>query len=372
MNGPIVITGGGTGGHIFPMQAVAEQLIAHGVEPSQLRFVGGRRGQELTLLASSAINLTSLPGRGLRRSLGPEAVLQNIGAVSGLLVAVGVALVKVRKWRPSVVVSVGGYASFATSLAAVLWRRPLVLVEFDATPGVAQRVLARFAVKQCCAFPSDAKNAVVTGAPVRDAVLAVDRSDEARSRARSFAVPPIEGDRMVVVVMTGSLGSTRVNRAVIELVSRWSNRRDRTIIHVTGQRDFEMVTKERPTTDGLDYRIVDFADMTVNWALCDVAICRAGAMTLNELTILAIPSVLVPLPHAPGDHQTQNALLVVEAGGARLVVDADCTGAKLDEVLGSIMEPATLSNMGNAAGTLGRRDGASRIAVEILNVEVSS
>lgn len=372
MNGPIVITGGGTGGHIYPMQAVAEQLIAHGVEPSQLRFVGSRRGQEVTLLASSRIALTLLPGRGLRRSIAPDAVLQNIGAVFGLLAAMGIAFVRVRAWRPSVVVSVGGYASFATSLAAVLWRRPLVLVEFDATPGVAQRVLARFAVKQCCAFPNVATNAVVTGAPVRDAVLAVDRSHDARSHARKCANPPIDEGRSVVVVMTGSLGSTRVNRAVLELVSRWSNRRDRTIIHVTGQRDFEMVAEERPPTNGLDYRIAAFGDMTVNWALCDVAICRAGAMTLNELTILAIPSVLVPLPNAPGDHQTQNALLIVEVGGARLVLDAECTGAKLDEVLGSMMEPEILSNMAASAGTLGRRDGASRIAEEILNVRDSS
>jgi UDP-N-acetylglucosamine:LPS N-acetylglucosamine transferase len=283
-----------------------------------------------------------------------------------------VATVKVRTWRPSVVVSVGGYASFATSFAAVLWRRPLVLVELDATPGAAQRVLARFATKQCRAFPSDAANAVVTGAPVRDEVLAIDRSKDARSHARMAAVPPIEEGRSVVVVMTGSLGSTRVNRAVLELASRWSNRRDRTIIHVTGQRDYDMVVRERPTSDGLDYRVMAFADMTVNWALCDVAICRAGAMTLNELTILAIPSILVPLPGAPGDHQTQNALLVVEAGGARLVVDADCTGAKLDEVLGAVMDPATLSTMGRAAGTLGRRDGASRIATEIVNIGVAS
>ena len=372
MNGPIVITGGGTGGHIYPMQAVAEQLIAHGVAASQLRFVGSRRGQEATALASSDIQLTLLPGRGLRRSFGPEAVVKNCGAVLGLVAAIGMALVKVRSWRPSVVVSVGGYASFAASFAAVLWRRPLVLVELDATPGVAQRVLARFAVKQCCAFPSEAKNAVVTGAPVRDAILAIDRSDGARSLARSAAIPPIYRSRSVVVVMTGSLGSTRVNRAVLELAALWSERHDRTIIHVTGQRDFAMVTRERPTTNGLDYRVLAFADMTAIWALCDVAICRAGAMTLNELTILALPSVLVPLPGAPGDHQTENALLVVEAGGARLVMDGDCTGVKLDDVLGSMMEPATLSAMGKSAGSLGRRDGAARIAVEIVRVAEAS
>jgi UDP-N-acetylglucosamine:LPS N-acetylglucosamine transferase len=270
------------------------------------------------------------------------------------------------------VVSVGGYASFATSLAAVLWRRPLVLVELDAAPGAAQRVFARFATTQCCAFPTEAPNAVVTGAPVRNEVLGIDRSHEARVRARSAAVPPIDDGRTVVVVMTGSLGSTKVNRAVLDLAGRWSTRSDRTIIHVTGQRDFDTVMQSRPTTDGLDYRVVAFADMTVKWALCDVAVCRAGAMTLNELTVLSIPSVLVPLPGAPGDHQTQNALLVVEAGGARLVVDSDCTGEKLDEVLSSMLDAETMSTMARAAGTLGRRDGASRIAQEILSLGTRS
>lgn len=372
MVGPIVITGGGTGGHIYPMRAVADQLMAHGVAANQLRFVGSRRGQEATLLASSGVELTLLPGRGLRRSFRPRAVGQNLGALCSLVAALFFAFVKVGRWRPSVVVSVGGYASFAASFAAVLWRCPLVLVELDATPGFAHRVLTRFAATRCCAFPSDGAHAVVTGAPVRDEVLAIDRSPEGRSRARRAAVPPIDEDRTVVVVMTGSLGSTRVNRAVLELARRWSTRRDRTLIHVTGTRDYETVVRERPVTDGLDYRTLAFADMSVYWALCDVAICRAGAMTLNELTILAIPSILVPLPGAPGDHQTRNALLVVEAGGARLVVDADCTGATLDAALGFVLDGATLASMGRAAGTLGRRDGASRIAAEVLKLARSS
>jgi UDP-N-acetylglucosamine--N-acetylmuramyl-(pentapeptide) pyrophosphoryl-undecaprenol N-acetylglucosamine transferase len=145
MAGPIVITGGGTGGHIFPMEAVADQLRALGFAPSDLRFVGSRRGQESTLLAASDVALTLLPGRGFRRSLRGDALAQNLGAAGSLLAAVAIAISNVRRWRPSVVVSLGGYASFATTLAAVLWRRPLVLVELDAEPGAAQRLFTRFA-----------------------------------------------------------------------------------------------------------------------------------------------------------------------------------------------------------------------------------
>jgi UDP-N-acetylglucosamine:LPS N-acetylglucosamine transferase len=350
------------------MEAVADQLRADGVPASDLRFVGSRRGQESTLLAASTVALTLLPGRGLRRSFSAEALAQNLGAVVSLLGALAIATVKVRQWRPSVVVSLGGYASFATTLAAVLWRRPLVLVELDAEPGAAQRLFTRFARARCCAFPTSDPKAVVTGTPLRASIVSVDRSPDAQRSARAAAAPPIDDARRVVVVMTGSLGSTTVNRAVSELASRWSTRRDRAILHVAGRRDVDVVRAAAPITDGLDYRILEFADMAQLWTLGDVAICRAGASTVAELTTLSIPSVLVPLPHAPGDHQMKNALAVVEAGGARLVVDAECTGAKLDEVLDSIMEPETLASMGRAAGQLGRRDAAASIAGVVARV----
>jgi UDP-N-acetylglucosamine--N-acetylmuramyl-(pentapeptide) pyrophosphoryl-undecaprenol N-acetylglucosamine transferase len=367
MDGPIVITGGGTGGHIFPMRAVADALRARGISASDLRFVGSRRGQERDLLASGDVALTLLPGRGLRRSLRPEALVENAGAVVGLVAAVFLALAHVRRWRPSVVVSLGGYASFATSLAAVLWRRPLVLVELDVEPGVAQRLFARAARARCCAFPSNDPKAVVTGTPLREAVVSIDRSDTARTRARAQFNEPIDDGRVVIVVMTGSLGSTTVNRAILELARRWAERDDRTIVHVTGRRDFEMVQRERPVTGALDYRILEFADMTELWAVCDVAICRAGASTVAELTTLSIPSILVPLPRM-GDHQTKNALAVVDVGGAALVNDAQCNGTTLDDALASVITPETLATMARAAGTLGRRDAAAAIADVVRRV----
>ena len=367
MTGPIVITGGGTGGHIFPMEAVADQLRARGVEARDLRFVGSRRGQESTLLATSDVALTLLPGRGFRRAFGFDALIQNLGAAVSLSAALIIALIKLGQWRPSVVVSLGGYASFASALAAVLWRRPLVLVELDAEPGAAQRLFTRFARARCCAFPSHDPKVVVTGTPLRENIATVDRAPESIASARARFVPPIDDERTVVVVMTGSLGSTRVNHAVSELAGRWSQRRDRTLIHVAGRRDVQMVRADAPATDGLDYRILEFGDMVELWAVCDVAICRAGASTVAELTTLQIPSVLVPLPRM-GEHQLKNALVVVETGGARLVLDAECSGAKLDEVLSSMTEPETRATMGRAAGTLGRRDAAQRIAEVIANV----
>lgn len=366
--GPVVITGGGTGGHVFPMEAVADALRARGVAPRDLRFVGSRRGQESTLLAGGDIALTLLPGRGLRRSARPRDVLVNFGAAAGLVAAVVTAAVALRRWRPSVVVSVGGYASFAVSMAAVLWRVPLVLVEFDAAPGAAQSVLRRFAARRCCAFANDDPLTVVTGAPLRSALEALDRSDEARRRARRHAEPPIDESRVVVVVMTGSLGSARVNDAVCDLASRWSSREDLTLVHVTGRRDYDDVLARVPESGGLDYRVVAFGDMVAWWGVCDVAVCRAGAITVAELALLAIPSVLVPLPGAPGDHQTKNAEVMVRAGGARLLADDRCTGETLAAALETLLAPEARAHAAAGARSLGRPDAARAIADVVLEV----
>lgn len=367
MAGPVVITGGGTGGHVYPMQAIAEALMARGVAAREVRFVGSRRGQEAQLLASGDVALTLLPGRGLRRSLRAGDLARNAAAAAGLLGAFAVALWWVRRWRPSVVVSVGGYASFAVAAAAVAWRRPLVLVEFDAAPGAAQRVLRRFATARCCAFATPGANVVVTGAPVREAIEAIDRSRGARERARAVAVPPIDPARVVVVVMTGSLGAGRVNAAVRDLAVLWSERRDRTLVHVTGRRDYLEYVATKPETSGLDYRVVAFGDMVELWSLADVAICRAGAITVAELTALGIPSVLVPLPGAPHDHQSKNALAVVRVDGATMLRDQECSGAALYERLETMMAPGTLEAMSSAARRLARPHAAEAIAAVVLD-----
>lgn len=372
MAGPVVITGGGTGGHVFPMQAVAEALKSKGLGASDLRYVGSRRGQESRLLGDGDIELTLLPGRGLRRSLRPKDIVINVGTALGLVVALATALVLIRRWRPSVVVSVGGYASFALSFAAACWRTPLVLVELDAIPGAAQRLVARRAIKRCCAFPSTGENVIVTGAPLRAEIENIDRSSDARRLAKGRATPPVDAERSVVVVMTGSLGSTRVNSAVSELAALWSTRRDRTIFHVTGRRDFAEVQRHAPELKGLDYRVVEFGDMVALWALADVAVCRAGATTLAELTALSIPSVLVPLPNAPDDHQSKNARAVVAAGGAELIVDAECDATTLDATLERTLAPSTLEAMARGAGTLAHHDAALAIAAVILGVRASS
>lgn len=353
------------------MLAIAEALIDEGVGAEQLRFVGSRRGQDAAILRGAAVSLTLLTGRGLRRSWRASDVAANALAVLGLAAAALEALRLARRWRPSVVVSLGGYASFPFSLAAVVTRTPLVLVELDATPGAAQRVLARFAATRCCAFPAEGPRVVVTGAPLRPAIERVERTLAARTAVRATLAPPIEPARRVIVVMTGSLGSARVNVAVLDLAQRWASRRDVALVHVTGRRDFAVVSGRAPASDGLDYRVVDFGDMVELWSIADVAVCRAGAITVAELTVLGIPSILVPLPGAPGDHQVKNAEAIEDAGGAVLVRDEVCTGEVLATRLDAMMNPSTLEEMSERARRVGHAGGASAVARAVLSVRAT-
>ncbi len=367
MRGPVIVTGGGTGGHVFPMEAIAEALRARGLAPEEIRFVGSRRGQEGRLLGHGPVPLTLLPGRGLRRSLRPYDLAVSVLAALGLAGALVTAVTLVGRWRPRCVVSVGGYASFATCAAAVMWRVPLVLVDFDAVPGAVHRLFRRAAARRCVAFGFPADDAVVTGTPLRAAIEAIDRSDAARARARAATEPPLGPDRLVVVVMTGSLGSRRVNDAVCDLAARWASRRDLAIVHVTGERDYESVLARRVAGD-LDYRVVAFADMAELWAVCDVAVCRAGAVTVAELTRLAIPAVVVPLPGAPGDHQRRNADALAAVGGVRVIEDASCDASTLAEALEALEPGPIRAAMSSALAALGRRDAASAIAEVVEGV----
>jgi UDP-N-acetylglucosamine--N-acetylmuramyl-(pentapeptide) pyrophosphoryl-undecaprenol N-acetylglucosamine transferase len=359
---PIVIAGGGTGGHLFPMVAIAEALQRAGVQREDLRFVAARRGPDRRILAPTGVPATYLSGRGIARSVAPRAVLQNLGATLGLAAAALIAVVKFAAWRPRAVVSVGGYAAVAAGVAARVTRSPLVLVELDARPLASHRLAQRSAVRRCVAFASDDPREVVTGAPLRDSIETLVRLP--------LAARHVDGTSWRIVVMTGSLGARSVNRAVVALASAWRDRDDLDITHVTGERDAALCAAAWTprSTDRLSYRQVAFVDMATLWPTCDLAVTRAGAMTLAELARLAIPAVLVPLPGAPGDHQGHNARDVAATGAAVVIADADLTVSSLGDALDATVRVDVLGPMEDAMGARGRAGAADAIAREVVAV----
>jgi UDP-N-acetylglucosamine--N-acetylmuramyl-(pentapeptide) pyrophosphoryl-undecaprenol N-acetylglucosamine transferase len=367
-----LVAGGGTAGHLQPALAIAEALVAAGHGRDTIEFVGSDRGQDRSTLEGRGFPFTLLPGRGIVRSLRPSDVVANVGALAGLAAAAVLGFGVVLRARPRVVVSVGGYASLSASLASVVLGVPLVLVNVDAAPGAANRLFGRFAKASAVGWPGNPlPRAVVTGTPVRLEIAAVSRAPEDRRAARrTLGLPET---RPVVAVFGGSLGARTINRATAGLVDRWKDRDDRSIYHIVGRRDWEEYApggtvggdasgqgEPQPTGPGLAVSRVPFEErMAVVYAAADVVVCRSGAMTVAELAVAGVPSILVPLPGAPGDHQTANAQVLVRAGAAILLPDADCDAEALDVTLdGMLVDPSGLDAMGQAASSLGRHDAA--------------
>ncbi len=366
------MAGGGTAGHLQPALAIAEALVDAGHPREAIEFVGSARGQDRTALAGRGFTFTLLPGRGVARSMRAGDVVRNIGALAGLAAATARALVLVARSHPRVVVSVGGYASLPASLAAVVLGVPLVLVNVDAVPGVANRLLGRFARASAVGWEATSlPRSVVTGTPVRPEIAAVlrDRGDRRLAR-RTLGLPE---DRPTVAVFGGSLGAHRINAAAAGMAERWKQRDDRTVYHIVGRRDWEEYAggpqpgpgtgcrHHRPTEVARSVVRVPYQDhMEVVYGAADLVVGRAGAMTVAELAVAGVPSILVPLPGAPGDHQTANARVLERVGASVLLPDPDCDARSLGELADRLLaDPAGLEAMGRAAASVGRPDAAA-------------
>jgi UDP-N-acetylglucosamine--N-acetylmuramyl-(pentapeptide) pyrophosphoryl-undecaprenol N-acetylglucosamine transferase len=354
-----VVTGGGTAGHVLPAMAIAEAIVAAGHPRSAVHYVGSERGIEARIVPPTGFPMTLLPGRGIQRRL----TLDNVGAVWGLLVAFSRALRLVGRLRPAVVVAVGGYASVAVALAAVVRGVPVLVAEQNAAPGAANRLIARFARASAVSFEgTPLPRAVVTGNPVRAEIAAIDPARDRQAARAAFGVG--EGRRLLLV-FGGSLGALRVNRAVLEALPRWADRADLAVHHVVGARDWELVEAEVPADHGrLEYRAVRYEDdMPTAMAAADLALCRSGSSTCFELAAVGLPAILVPSPYVTADQQTRNALPLVEAGGAVLVPDAELDGARLvAEVDRLLADDAGRARMSAALRRWARPDAADAIA----------
>jgi UDP-N-acetylglucosamine--N-acetylmuramyl-(pentapeptide) pyrophosphoryl-undecaprenol N-acetylglucosamine transferase len=345
-----LVTGGGTGGHVYPAVALAQELVHRGHPIESIRFVGAQRGLEADVVPAAGFSIELLPGRGLQRRL----TLANVRAAWENVRAFARARRIVRRASPRVVVGVGGYASLPCMLAARLRRVPAVVHEQNAAPGLANRVAVRLGARAATSLPgTPLRGGVRTGNPIRPEIAAVRRS-------------PL--DPPMVAVVGGSLGARRLNNAALGLYDRWRARTDVTVRHVCGPRNYDAcaaaLDAARRPDDRLEYELVRYEQhMDRLYAGASLAVSRAGAVTVAELAAAGVPAVLVPLPGAPGDHQTRNALTLVTAGAAVLLEDGGCDAARLDAVISELLADAPRRDaMGDAARTLAQPDAAARLA----------
>lgn len=355
----VVIAGGGTAGHVSPGLAVAGEIVRRGVPRDAIRWIGSARGLETRLVPEAGIDLVALPGRGIQRRLTPA----NLAAVAGLAWAVVRVVVSFRRERPAVLLALGGYASVPGVVAAALWRVPIVLTEQNAVPSAANRLAARVAAASATPFPdSRLPNPTWTGNPVRPEIAAVDRHADRTSARDRLSV---HDDRTLLVVMGGSLGARRINDALLAALPDWADRADLSIRHITGSRDHADVAARLPLGPdaALEYHLIEYEDdMAAVYAAADLVLCRAGGNTVAELAVVGVAAILVPLPGAPGDHQTANAGALVDAEAAVMVPDAALDDTRLRaEVDTLLLDPVRRRAMADNAAALGRPDAPAAI-----------
>lgn len=360
-----VIAGGGTAGHVVPGLAVAHALVERGHDPETILFLGSARGAEVTMVPDAGYPLEVLPGRGLN---GRRLDLANLRAAWGIVRGVIRGLGIIRRHRPAVLLSLGGYAAVPGVVGAALWRVPIVVTEQNARASLANRLAGR--VARACAGPTDATDLprlVVTGNPVRSEIVAAGEiAADPAARSALRAELGVADDALLILVQSGSLGARSVNQAVIGWVeAAAADRPDVVVRHVIGRRDWQ--TEHAPTPevrDGTTYDPVEYEDRTDRWmAAADVFVGRAGASTVAELAVVGVASILVPLPIAPRDAQRANAEVLVEVGAARIISDRDLDPARLGEVLDDLIaDRDALAEMGQSARVAGHPDAAARVA----------
>ena len=346
-----VMAGGGTGGHVMPLLAVAEELRALG---HSCLFIGTRTGIESRLAPRAGFPLEWIEAAGFQRTGGAG----KLRALAALPPALWRCLRLMRQLRPGAVFSLGGYVAAAPAAAAVLARAPLVIMEPNAMPGLVNRRLARFAVRALVSFEQAMRwfppgRAELCGLPVREAFFRIRWQ------------PP--GDRLRVLVVGGSRGSRALNRAVLDSLPHFRSAPFPAEITLQAGEAEAPALEPLFAASGAEARVAGFLDdMPSAYAQAHLVVSRAGAGAVAELAAAGMPSILVPFPYAADNHQFHNAEAMRRAGAAVLLPEDRLDGRSLYEAVAQLASrPAELERMSRAARALAR-PGAARRAAEAL------
>jgi len=360
MTGTVMITTGGTGGHVFPGLAVAARLIARGW---RVFWLGTREGMEAMLVPQHGldfepIRFAGVRGKGLKRLLlAPYALL------AAFVQSVRI----IRRRDPDIVLGLGGFASFPGALMGVACNKPLVIHDANAVAGLANRILAYGADRILLGFPDalggrHAAKAEWVGNPVRDEIAALPLPEE-RFRSRSG---PLR-----ILVLGGSLGAAALNERVPAALALLPKDSRPLVTHQAGEKHIEAL-RAAYAAAAVEAECVPFIhDMAQRYAGADLVICRAGGLTIAELAVAGIGAVLVPLPGAIADEQTHNARFLVAAGGAVLIPQVELTPERLAAFLRDASRERMLE-LAIAARKVGRPDAADRVAAVCIAMAARS
>ena len=355
----MVIAGGGTGGHLFPGVAIAEEFMARN-PANRVLFIGTERGLEKRVLSRLGFPLRTLRVEGLK-GRGPLGIVSSLFKIPG---SVWESFRILREFRPDVVVGVGGYASGPAVLAARLMGMKTAIAEQNAFPGLTNRILGRIVHRIFVTFPESAQwlppgRTRVTGNPIRTAFLA-DKPDGGKK----------EDPRFTILIFGGSQGAHAINRVVIEALDGMAPLKERIrFIHQTGEKDRETVAqayRER----GFAAEVAPFiTEMAAAYRAADLLICRAGATSIAEITAGGKAALLIPFPFAVNDHQTKNAELLARAGAALTIPERELSGPGLAAVIERLFHhPEEIERMEAASAAMGNIRAAAAIVDACLEL----
>ncbi len=356
----VLIAGGGTGGHLYPGIALAEEVVTRH-HANQVVFVGTERGLEARVVPAAGYKLETIRAQGLKGK-------GVVGLFKGLF-ALPVAFVEsvriLQRHKPDVVVGVGGYASGPVVLAAALMGIPTAVQEQNALPGLTNKVLGRFVRVVFTAFEEarpffPSRKVQLVGNPIR------------RKLMENFLRSRMLHDKFSLLVFGGSLGARGINQRMIDALEHLQDLKDQLhIVHQTGKNDLETVRKGY-ADKGFEAQaqVVEFIeDMSSAYARAELVVCRAGATTLSELTVAKKASILIPFPFATDNHQEVNAQSLVKAGAALMFRESELTGEQLAREIRRLKEdPEKRRQMEKKAGLLGRPEAAKELADVLVDL----
>lgn len=353
----LLVMAGGTGGHVFPALATADILRQQGIH---IEWLGTDKGIEARVVPAANIKLNTIPVSGLRGK-GP---LKLITAPFNLVKALLAARAVIKQVKPDAVLGMGGFASGPGGLAAWLMGIPVVIHEQNAIPGMTNKVLARIATRVLQAFPgafSECTEKDTIGNPVRGPILNLPRPEE-RMQGREGAI------RLLIV--GGSLGAQAINERVPAALAKLPLDQRPQVWHQTGPMHLKP-TQDLYSSLDVEAQVVPFIEkMDEAFAWADLVVCRSGALTVSEIAIAGVASVLVPFPHAVDDHQTANGQFLKQSGAAELVQQDELSLDRLVEILTSLSQRERLLSMAKLARKQGKPEAGQQLADACLEVMV--
>jgi UDP-N-acetylglucosamine--N-acetylmuramyl-(pentapeptide) pyrophosphoryl-undecaprenol N-acetylglucosamine transferase len=364
----VIISGGGTGGHIFPAVSIANALREINPEVDIL-FVGAEGRMEMEKVPAAGYRIVGLPVVGLQRKL----TFKNISFIPKLLKSIRLASAIVKEFKPDVVVGVGGYASGPILRVAQRKEIPTLIQEQNSYAGITNRLLAKKAKAICVAYEGmekyfPAERIVITGNPVRQGLDSL--MPKAKEALEFFNIPT---NSRVILVVGGSLGARTINQSILADVERFEEQKDTILIWQTGKLYYHDIKAQLDANKLDSIRLYDFINrMDLAYSAADLVISRAGACTISELCLVGKPAILVPSPNVAEDHQTKNAKALEMREAAVLISDFDAPIKLVSKALELIYSIEQLNELAENINKLARSNSAVSIAKEVIEIAIQN